>query len=252
MASGVMSRVVSGRVMHHRHHPVQNRFVYPVFFLLLKLDELERLDSWLFGVNRWRPLAFLQSDHGDGGDPRLWVGAQLAQAGVEDCNGPIWVQTFPRVFGCLFNPVSFWYCQRDDDSVGAILAEVNNTFGERHCYLLRPDRESGRFEGVYAEKVLYVSPFYPVAGGYDFRINTDFETPRVAIDYFNEGKLQLNTAIWGKSRPLTSRSLLSALLRQPLLTLGVIFRIHWQAFRLWRAGLSLCERRATSAKEISR
>ena len=69
MAGGVMSRVVIGRVMHQRHRPLRNRFVYPVFYLLLDVDELDRLDSWLFGVNRWRPLAFHQADHGDGGQP---------------------------------------------------------------------------------------------------------------------------------------------------------------------------------------
>lgn len=252
MAGRPVSRVVSGSVMHHRHHPVQNHFVYPVFYLLLDIDELDRLGSWLFGVNRWRPLAFHQADHGDGGDPRRWVRQRLRLAGIEGCNGPIWVQTFPRVFGYVFNPVSFWYCQRDDGSIGAILAEVNNTFGDRHCYVLKPHRESGRFEAVYADKAMYVSPFYPVQGGYRFRFNTDFERPRVAIDYLNEGRLQLNTAIWGQARPLTNRNLLAALLRQPLLTFGVIVRIHWQALRLWSAGLPIFERLSTSAKEISR
>lgn len=252
MACRALSRVVNGRVMHRRRHPVENRFVYPVFFLLINTDELDSIGGWLFGVNRRRPLAFHFSDYGDGRDPRIWVREQLCEYGITDCPGPIWVQTFPRVFGYVFNPVTFWYCEREDGSIGAILAEVNNTFGERHLYVLTPDEISGRFQDIRADKKLYVSPFYPVSGGYRFHFNTDFDAPRVRIDYFDEGRLQLNTAIWGGSSRLSSRSLLSALIRQPLLTLGVIARIHWQALRLWLKGARLHPHSTSSSEEISR
>ena len=252
MAGNTLSRIVNGRVMHRRRHPVENRFVYPVFCLLINTDEMDRLDSWLFGVNRRRPLAFHFEDYGNGGDPRVWVKEQLQEFGIEDCAGPIWVQTFPRVFGFVFNPVNFWYCERQDGSIGAILAEVNNTFGEKHVYILTPDPGTGRFQDIRADKQLYVSPFYPVSGGYRFHFNTDLDAPRVRIDYFNEGRLQLNTAIWGKSRQLTSRSLFAALVRQPLLTLGVVARIHWQALRLWLKGVSFHPNPSSSAEEVTR
>lgn len=250
MAGHPLSRIVRGRVMHRRSEPVQHRFIYPVFFLLLDCAELEGPGSWLFGINRRRPLAFHFADHGDGRDPQVWVREQLRQAGVEGCDGPIWVQTFPRLFGYVFNPVSFWYCLKSDRRVGAIVAEVNNTFGERHCYLLTPDPETGGYTDVYADKRMYVSPFFPVEGAYRFNFNTDFTAPRVAIDYFRNGRLQLNTAIWGRAAPISNRTLLSALLRQPLLTLGVILRIHWQAFQLWRRGLRIFDRNPRSAEEI--
>ena len=252
MAGNTLSRIVNGRVMHRRRHPVENRFVYPVFCLLINTDEMDRLDSWLFGVNRRRPLAFHFEDYGNGGDPRVWVKEQLQEFGIEGCAGPIWVQTFPRVFGFVFNPVNFWYCERQDGSIGAILAEVNNTFGEKHVYTLTPDPGTGRFQDIRADKQLYVSPFYPVSGGYRFHFNTDLDAPRVRIDYFNEGRLQLNTAIWGKSRQLTSRSLFAALVRQPLLTLSVVARIHWQALRLWLKGVSFHPNPSSSAEEVTR
>jgi hypothetical protein len=252
MADPGLSRVVRGQVMHRRRRPVENRFVYPVFFLLLNTDRLEALDSWLFAVNRRRALAFWFADHGDGRDPRLWVREQLARNGISDCTGAIWVQSFPRVFGFVFNPVSFWYCRRGDGSVGAIVAEVNNTFGERHCYVLTPDRQTGRFRDVRAPKALYVSPFYPVRGEYRFHFNTDFDAPRVRIDYFDDGRLQLNTAVWGRARALSSSSLLAALVRQPLLTLGVIARIHWQALRLWVRGVALFDRPTRTVREITK
>jgi len=252
MACRTLSRVVNGRVMHRRRHPVENRFVYPVFCLLINTGELDSLDSWIFGVNRRRPLGFHFADHGDGRDPRLWVREQLRQCGIQDCEGPIWVQAFPRVFGYVFNPVSFWYCEREDGSIGAILAEVNNTFGEKHNYILTPDPATGRFEDIRADKQLYVSPFYPVSGGYRFYFNTDLDKPRVRIDYHDEGRLQLNTAIWGRARRLTSATLFSALIRQPLLTLGVMARIHWQALRLWLKGVALHSNPSSSAEEVSR
>ena len=250
MAAGLLSRLVSGRVMHRRHLPRENRFVYPVFYLLLEMGELERLNGWLFGVNRWRPVSFRFSDYGDGSDPRQWVSDLLAADGIDDCNHRLWLQTFPRVFGYLFNPVSFWYCGREDGSIGAIVAEVNNTFGERHCYLLRSDAD-GHFKAVYAHKRLYVSPFYPVSGGYRFHFNLDFDLPRVTIDYFDRGELQLNTAIWGRALQWSPSRLLSALTRQPLLTLGVIARIHWQALRLWLKGIALVKRPSNTLEESS-
>lgn len=252
MAGTIVSRLVVGKVMHRRHHPVQNSFVYPLFYLLVNTDELDRLDNWLFGVNRNRPLAFRFSDYGDGTDPRVWVREQLRLAGVTGCTGPIWLQTFPRVFGYLFNPVTFWYCQRGDGSVGAIIAEVNNTFGERHLYLLTPDPDSGRFQDVHADKRLYVSPFYPVSGGYRFHFNTDLDAPHVRIDYYDQGALQLNTAIWGKSRQLSVSAMSGALIRQPFLTLGVTVRIHWQALRLWLKGVSLHPKPASTSEETTR
>lgn len=250
MSDFALSRVISGQVMHRRRQPVENRFVYPVFYMLINIDELETFEgSWLFGINCWRPLAFNFADHGDGQDPRIWVKEQLTRYGIMNCTGSIWVQTFPRVFGYVFNPVSFWFCERADSSIGAIIAEVNNTFGERHCYVLTPDKESGRFNGIWANKKLYVSPFYPQRGGYRFYFNTDFDAPKARIEYYQDGQPQLNTAIWGKSKPISTISLLSAILRQPLLTFGIIVRIHWQALRLWFKGVSLYDRQSSTVKE---
>ena len=253
MAGKTLSRIVNGRVMHRRRHPVENRFVYPVFCLLINTDEIGPARQLALRGQSQAPAGFpFRRLRKRGRSARLGEGAAAMNLGIEDCSGPIWVQTFPRVFGYVFNPVSFWYCERQDGSIGAILAEVNNTFGDKHVYVLTPDPETGRFQDIRADKQLYVSPFYPVSGGYRFHFNTDLDAPRVRIDYFNEGRLQLNTAIWGKSRQLTSRSLFAALARQPLLTLGVMARIHWQALRLWLKGVSLQPNPSSSAEEATR
>lgn len=250
MASRPLSRLVFGRVMHRRYTPVSNHFNYPVFFLLLNLAELERLDSWLFGINRHRLFSLHFKDYSEGEDPRIWVRQALWKQGVLDCDGDIWLQTFPRLFGYLFNPVSFWYCTRRDGSVGAIIAEVNNTFGDKQLYLLTPNEKNGEFKQIEVKKTMYVSPFYPVAGDYRFFFNTDFAKPRVNIDYYLDDTLQLNTAIWGKAVPLSTSQLLLALFKQPLMSFGVIVKIHWQALRLWLKRIPLFKRPTSSPEEV--
>lgn len=252
MEHTALSKVVSGEVIHHRHHPVSHRFCYPMFFMLLNLDELDDLNSWVFGVNRKRVCSFLFSDHGNGEDPRQWVPAVLESEGVTGCDRRIWVQTMPRVFGYLFNPVSFWYCENSEGEIGAIIAEVNNTFGDRHCYVLTPNPVNGRFHHVVAEKVMHVSPFYTVEGQYQFSFNVRFNRPAVVIDYHHHQVKQLHTAIHGVSRAWSPLNWCRVLLKQPFLTIGVMVRIHWQAFCLWIKGVHFYGRIHPTNKEISR
>ena len=252
MDSHTLSKIVHGRVMHSRLNPVGHRFVYPVFFLLLDVNELMQNDSILFGVNRRAPIAFNFSDHGDGRHPREWIRDQLAQHGQPDCRGRILVQSFPRVLGYLFNPVSFWYCFSPTGDVTHIIVEVNNTFGERTCYVLSPDQKTGNYHSIKKDKALYVSPFFPVDGHYQFYFNTDFDRPSATIDYYLDDQLQLKTRVSGKSHDFSKRNLLTALLRQPFLTFSIIVKIHWQALLLWLKKVPLCSRKHTPLKEISR
>ncbi len=130
--------LLTGQVMHERLRPKHHRFTYPVFYVRCDLDRLASLDSGWFGIDRWRPLSLYQRDHGprDGSDLATWMRAQLSAAGIEEADGKIWLQAFPRVFGYAFNPVSFWFCHDRDGHLRALLAEVRNTFGDRHSYLL--------------------------------------------------------------------------------------------------------------------
>ncbi len=236
------AHLLSGQVMHHRLRPVVNRFAYPVFACLLPLSRIESVGNKLFSINRFNLLSFHFSDHGarDGSHPTQWVRSLLAQHGLS-AEGEIWLQCFPRLFGFVFNPVSFWFCHDKPGALRAILVEVNNTFGERHNYLLahpdgRPIEEGEIFE---REKVFHVSPFMAVAGSYRFRFATratDDGTPlwrQARIDHADAGGDLLKTAIAGRTRPLTAGAALQAVVAYPLMTFGVVFRIHWQALRLW-------------------
>lgn len=228
-----------GQVMHRRLRPVAHGFAYPVFQVQLPLRRLAAANCALFSVDRWNVLSFHARDHGprDGSPLLPWIEALLASHGLP-AQGEIVLQAFPRVFGYVFNPVSFWHCHDAEGRLVAVLAEVNNTFGGSHAYLLHQGGEPLPAGGVLrADKSLHVSPFNRVEGGYRFRFDLDGPVQRVRIDYDDaEGEL-MRTAITGRPRGWSSRALLGALLRMPLLTVGVMARIHWQALRLWLKGV---------------
>ncbi|AOW15288.1 cyclopropane fatty acid synthase [Hydrogenophaga crassostreae] len=225
-----------GHVMHRRLRPTVHAFVYPVFFVRLPLSQLAQSANRLFSVDRFNVLSFHRRDHGprDGSPLLPWIQRILREHGLPD-DGEVVLQTFPRVFGFVFNPVSFWLCHNARGELIAMLAEVSNTFGERHNYLLHHPAGVPLKDGqvLQAEKALHVSPFNKVEGGYRFVLNLNRDVQRIRIDYADsEGPLLL-TALSGKTRKWSNRALLSAVAHMPALTLGVVFRIHWQAVRLW-------------------
>ena len=222
-----------GVVRHRRLRPVANAFEYPTYFLMLPLRTLRERPCAALARNRFGLLAFHDRDHGDGRDDALsWVDELLRSEGVDDATGEVWLHTYPRVLGFAFKPVSFWHCHRPDGSLAAIVAEVNNTFGERHCYLLAgPDLAYGR--EMQARKVFHVSPFCEVQGRYRFRFMRTADRTVARIDHDDDGGPLLLTSVSGRLQALTSRAARRAFFGMPLMTLGVIARIHWQAARLW-------------------
>ena len=238
--SPVQPLIGFGQVIHKRLRPTANAFNYPTYFLMLPMRSLHRNGSGALAHNRRSALSFFDRDHGDGGDNAVtWLDALLQREGVEDADGELWLHTYPRVLGYTFKPVSFWYCHRQDGSLRAIVVEVNNTFGERHCYLLdAPDY--GR--ELRADKVFHVSPFCTLAGGYRFRfLRSDqggVQKTVARIDYHDsldeQAEALLQTSVSGTLEPVTAASLRRALWRYPAMTLGVMARIHWQAFKIWR------------------
>jgi DUF1365 family protein len=244
--------LIVGTVRHARLRPVAHAFAYPTFCVLLPMR------SWAQGAthaalprNRRGWMSFHDADHGDGGaDALAWLQALLASHGVHDADGEVWLQTYPRVLGFVFKPVSFWYCQRADGSLRAIVAEVNNTFGERHSYLLDgPDVGWGRT--LFADKALHVSPFFPVRGSYSFRFARTSDRLVSRVEYRDAEGALLVTSVGGSLLPLTQRNARATLWRMPLLTLGVITRIHWQALRLWLKRVPFHSKPAPPASAVS-
>ena len=223
----------TGGVRHRRLRPQEHAFEYPTFFVLLPMRALRQAgQAQPIARNRFGLLAFHDADHGDGrADALAWLEQTLASEGITDADGEIWLHTYPRVLGFVFKPVSFWYCHRAEGSLAAILAEVNNTFGERHVYLLAGAR-LGWGRELRARKVFHVSPFCRVEGSYRFRFMRTADRTVVRVDLDDEAGALLQTSVSGRLEPLTPATARRAFAAMPLMTLGVIVRIHWQALRL--------------------
>ena len=248
------AHIYFGSVMHARLRPRRNRFRYPVFFLRVPLHRLETLRSPLFSLDRWNLLSFHRKDHGarDGSALLPWIRSVLQREGLDGVDGEVHLQTFPRVLGYVFNPVSFWLCHDRAGSLRAVLCEVNNTFGESHNYLLAhaDQRPIAPGDRLSARKVFHVSPFCAVRGDYRFRFDSD--AARVRIDYDDGDGALLITGIEGRGMPLDTPAALRALLGYPWMTLAVIGRIHWQALKLWGKGVPFFRKPAPPAQELSR
>lgn len=222
-------------VRHKRLRPREHAFRYRAWFVRAPLGALESSSgNWLFGVNRRALLSLWGGDHGAGSNTRQWIDSLLAQAGVK-ADGDIWLHAFARVLGYCFKPVSFWYCHRADGELAAVIAEVHNTFGERHVYLLADPSGQPLRHGaeLHAGKSFHVSPFCAVEGAYRFRFINRDDRAIARIDYDDLTGPLLLTSMSGRFEPLTVRSAWRALVGFPFFSLGVIARIHWQALRLW-------------------
>jgi DUF1365 family protein len=242
-----------GTVRHHRLRPKPHAFAYPVFFYLLPLRRLRDQPEPALARGHAAWASFHDRDHGDGRtDCLAWFDELLAREGIADADGEVWLQCLPRMLGHAFKPVSFWYAHRADGSLAAIVAEVNNTFGDRHCYLLAgPELAWGR--ELHAQKAMPVSPFCSATGQYRFRFMRTFgDEPRcvVRIEHDDEHGPLLQTSMSGHLQPLRAASLRRALWRMPLLAVGIGARIHWQALRLWWRGTPLFTRPAAGQRAI--
>lgn len=223
--------LATGVVRHHRLRPADHAFAYGTWFLLLPMRALRQTPAPALKRNRRAGVSFHDADHGLGGpDALAWVEQLLEREGISGIDGEIWLQTYPRVLGYAFKPVSFWYCHRADGRLAAVLAEVNNTFGERHVYLL-DGATFGREQR--ADKVFHVSPFCQVQGSYRFRFMRTGDRIVARVDHDDSTGPLLQTSVSGTLAPLTSAAVRRAFFGMPMMTLGVIARIHWQALKLW-------------------
>jgi len=218
----VNSRICIGDVHHVRTAPVRHEFRYAVSFYAFDLDELPALEreSRLFGYNRVRPVAVHDADYlqRGGASLREKLAATLAAHGVQGPLGRAMLVTAARYLHYVFNPVSFFYCWGTDGALLAVIAHVNNTFGESHLYVLGDplEPEPGQLARYRAAKAFHVSPFFGQDGEYEFRFSPLADRIEIALLYRRAGGHALTATLSGDAIPFSAEALRRTLLRHPL------------------------------------
>lgn len=226
--------LLRGRTIHVRFQPFEHRLAYDLYQILIDVDDpgaQVRGLKWM-AHNRFAPLGYYDKDHGDrsGAPLRAWVERQLNEANIVYDGGPIHLLTFPRVLGFVFNPISVFLAYHRDQSLAAVIYEVNNTFGETHSYVA-PAR-GHLVEHQEAEKVFHVSPFFDVSGSYGFTLRTSGETLSLTIDKFSGAVRDHLATLKLRREAMSDRNLARAFFSIPFLTFKVVLGIHWEALKL--------------------
>lgn len=232
-------QLVPATIAHARIRPRRNAFRYRVCYFAIPLSQWARGRVGAFlSIDRFNLYSLRSSDYGDRRTPPAkWIKTVLSKQGVAEADGEVILLTLPRMMGYAFNPVSFWFCLDAEGQLRAVLAEVNNTFGERHCYLcVHPDRRAiCAEEWLDVRKIFHVSPFMETKGFYRFRFAVDDQRIAVAIHLFDDSGLLLTTSIEGRRLASTTAAQMRSLLSYPLQTLKVVALIHYQAAKLlWK------------------
>lgn len=245
---------IAGHTWHGRKGAVENAFRYSIDYVLVDAEAALRTPR-LFGRNA-RGLASLHdTDHGGAagaGRGAAWVRDVLNEYQLP---APAQVELLaqPRILGHVFNPVSFWLCRDAEGALTSVIAEVSNTFGDRHSYLVhRDDGAPIKAEDkLSAQKIFHVSPFQKIEGDYVFRFDIRPDRIGIWIDMQAHGAGVIATLV-GARKPLSNRSLLAAMLRRPLGSRRVLALIHWQALKLWWKGAPFQPRPEPPIDEVSR
>lgn len=246
--------LLRGETFHGRKGAVKNSFRYTVDYVLLNPARPVQAPG-LFSRNRGNLMALHDADHGGApgkGRGVAWVREVLASHDLP-ADGEILLLAQPRVLGHVFNPVSFWLCHDARGHLRTVIAEVTNTFGDRHSYLCHRDDRAPitREDTIAAQKIFHVSPFQPVEGSYTFRFDIRPDRIGIWIDYSN-GKGGLFTNLIGPRSPLTNGAILRAGLRRPFGSRRVLALIHWQALKLALKGVGYRNRPAPPAEDVTR
>ncbi|MCV6637708.1 DUF1365 domain-containing protein [Candidatus Albibeggiatoa sp. nov. NOAA] len=243
------SALYEGWIRHRRFSPKQHDFRYGITMLWLDLSELDQVfnSHWLWSVERRNIAAFYRKDHfGDATQDlddaiRSIVEQQMGQRPT----GAIRLLTHPRYFGYVFNPVSFYFCYDNNEQIQTIVAEVSNMpWREQHLYVLQPNSTQDNTLQFRIPKTFHVSPFLPMDLEYAFRFNQPDEDLVVHIEDLQEGQKIFDATLVLKQRPVNTANLSRVLWRFPLMTVQVVFGIHWQALRLWMKKLTIYPHRS--------
>ena len=234
------SCLYEGRVHHQRHDRVGHGFGYGFFAFCLDLDDIAALtqSGGVLAPKWWKPIRYRRADYlGDAKvDLRDAVRDEAQRLCGERPRGAIRMWTNLRTFGYVFNPVTFYYCYREDGRLHGVLAQITNTpWGERHCYWTPCDAGS-ETATASMEKRFHVSPFQPMGQRYEWRFESPGEQLTVHMQNRQDGAVVFEASLSMQRAPLDGPNLRRLLLRHPWTTAKVIFAIHWNALKLWWKG----------------
>ena len=254
---GLSNALLLADVMHARYHPVKNAFNYKVYYVCTALSALPLLGKLaLFSLNRFNLFSLHDASYGMGEkrDMQSWIRSVLEEYDITSADGEVVLLTMPRLLGYAFNPVSFWFCLDKQGQLRAVLSEVNNTDGDRHCYISYHDdqRPITQDDWLESNKVFYVSPFFEVEGHYRFRFAYGEEKLGVWINYFKGEQQIFASSVTGKRETLNTKRLLYYFVRYPLVTLKVVALIHMQALKLMAKGMKYIDHPPPPKEDITR
>ncbi|MDT6941031.1 DUF1365 family protein [Brucella pseudogrignonensis] len=246
MTENFQSALFPGHVTHTRLRPKGHKLAYKIYSLLLDLDELEALDGKLklFSLDRFNLFSFYRQDRGDGSSAPLREQVERAMdaAGVMPDGGAVRLLTMPRILGWAFNPLSVFFCYNQGGDLVAILWEVDNTFRQRHGYLIPVENDSNGRIVQSCDKAFYVSPFMDMKLRYEFEVSPPKDKLSIRINSFDDEGLVMTARHLARRIELTDAALLRAFFSIPFLTLKVVGGIHWEALKIWLKGIGLRKR----------
>lgn len=249
--NSLTSSLYHGEVVHRRHRPVRHELRYTVFNIFADIDELALLSRRLklLSYNRFNVFSIADRNHGPGdGTPirdHIWKLVKAAETGGEVKR--VFMFCYPSVFGYAFNPLTVYYGFDAGGGLRLMIYEVNNTFGERHSYVIPVDGASRQS----CAKQLYVSPFNKVEGRYDFNFQTPGDDLKLSVTLSTQQGPCLSAWFTGNRTPLTDAALLRSFIGLPLLPLKIIGGIHLEAAKLWWKGMRLVKRPLPPAAPVS-
>jgi cyclopropane-fatty-acyl-phospholipid synthase len=233
------SKIYKGRLKHSRYLPIEHSFRYPLYVYAIDLDELPELDRRLplFGHNRLRFASIFDQDYlyPGKGTIRDKLGRCLELEGLPTLPDKVTLITSPRYLNYVFNPVNFYYCYTAQDTLLCIITEINNTYGERHLYVLKDALSESKADWVSykTSKAFHVSPFNRVEGEYEFIFSDPGETLDITIRLNREDKKVFDASLTGDAVELNPINHMKTMLQHPLVPHLSIPRIYWEAFMLY-------------------
>ena len=234
--------IYSGTIRHRRFSPFDHFFTYPIFMTYFDIAKVENMlrKSWLWNVNKPSIVSFYRQDYH--GDTKKSLDTAVRstvkkQTGM-DLNGPIRMLTHLRYFGYCFNPVSFYYCfNEQDDDIELIMAEVTNTpWKEKHAYMVLDRLEGSENLISKMKKEFHVSPFWGMDHDYEWLFSQPSKHLLVNMKNFKDGEKVFDATLSMQRKEMNLKNLMAQTLRFPFITARVVWRIHWNAAKLWLKG----------------